>query len=162
MSWDCGRKPEHQMETQADRGRACRLHTETLQSGSNPGSVCCEATVLAAKTPCSLCLSSLPRHFKDYSEENISIKILCLYHPLFPFTAHISNVVDGLWIVIIKMICMLSLCTHSTCFIFWQTHPMTDGQTFTHVLKVASEYEYYYSWDIHVVSVCAIWGNIST
>lgn len=96
MSWDCGRKPEHQLETQADTGRACRLRTERLQSaglGSNPGSVCCEET---AETLCSLCLSSLPRHFKDYRGENISIKILCLYHPFFLFTSYIANVVYGL------------------------------------------------------------------
>ncbi|XP_072371178.1 transcription factor GATA-5 isoform X2 [Scyliorhinus torazame] len=54
-SLDCGRKPEHPEETQADMERTCRLRTDSDPSReSNLGPWSCEATVLTTVLPCRM------------------------------------------------------------------------------------------------------------
>lgn len=42
-SLDCGRKTEYPQETQADKGRICKLHAQRPGRGVNPGHSRCEA-----------------------------------------------------------------------------------------------------------------------
>jgi len=54
MFLDGGRKLENPERTHAYTGRTCRLHTGRPRLGIEPGTLCCEATVLTTTPPCSL------------------------------------------------------------------------------------------------------------
>jgi len=53
MFLDGGRKPEYPERTHGYTGRTCKLPTDKPQPGVEPGTLCCEATMLTTTPPCS-------------------------------------------------------------------------------------------------------------